>query len=149
MPSTEARGLALTRLYDAPRELVFRAWTEPEQLRRWCAPTGFAIAAAGGEMRPGGSWHSTMRAPDGTEYRLVGRYTEVTPPERLVFTHAWLDAAGAPGVETLVTVTLEERGGRTLLTLTQTGFETAAARDGHEGGWGETLDRLAGHLAAG
>ena len=148
-PAAEALGLTLTRLYDAPREMVFRAWTEPEQLRRWCAPTGFTIPESEGDARPGGAWRAMMRAPDGQEYRLVGRYTEVSPPERLAFTHAWLEADGTPGLETRVTVTLRERDGRTELTLEQTGFASAAARDGHEGGWSETLDRLAAHLAEG
>jgi uncharacterized protein YndB with AHSA1/START domain len=89
-----------------------------------------------------------MRAPDGTEHRLTGVYREIVPPERLVFSHAWIED-GRPGIETLVTVTLEDRGGgRTFLTLVQSGFETAASRDGHAGGWGETLDRLTDHLAA-
>jgi uncharacterized protein YndB with AHSA1/START domain len=140
--------LTLTRLYDAPRELVFRAWTEPEHLRRWCAPTGFTIPDSDGDLRPGGAWRATMRAPDGEEHRLTGTYREIVPPERLVFTHAWLDADGRAGIETLVTVTLEDQGGRTFLTLVQTGFESTASRDGHAGGWTETLDRLAGHLAA-
>jgi uncharacterized protein YndB with AHSA1/START domain len=145
--ATEPLTLTLTRLYEAPREIVFRAWTEPEHLRRWCAPHGFAIPESEGDLRPGGAWRATMRAPDGAEHRLAGVYREIVPPERLVFTHAWLEADGRPGVETLVTVTLEDRGGRTLLTLTQSGFETAAARDGHAGGWTETLERLAAHLA--
>ena len=107
--TTEALSLTLTRLYDAPRELVFRAWTEPERLRRWCAPKGFTIPASDGDLRPGGTWRATMRAPDGQEYRLVGRYTEIAPPERLAFTHAWLEADGSRGPETMVTVTLEDR----------------------------------------
>ena len=151
MPAAAAKpeplSLTLTRLYDAPRDLVFRVWTEPEHLRRWCAPTGFTVPDSDGDLRPGGAWRATMRAPDGSEHRLAGVYREIAPPERLVFTHAWLDADGRPGIETLVTVTLEDRAGRTLLTLVQSGFESAGSRDGHAGGWTETLDRLAGHLA--
>jgi uncharacterized protein YndB with AHSA1/START domain len=144
----DADTLTLTRTFDAPRALVFRAWTEPEHLRRWCAPHGFTIPASDGDLRPGGVWRATMRAPDGTEHRLVGRYVEIAPPERLAFTHAWLDENGRPGQETVVTVTLEDRNGGTFLTLTQTGFASAASRDGHRGGWSETLDRLGEHLAA-
>jgi uncharacterized protein YndB with AHSA1/START domain len=144
--TTEELSLTLTRHYAAPRELVFRAWTEPEHLRRWCAPKGFTLPVSEGEHGAGGGWRATMQAPDGTEHRLVGRYLDFTPPERLVFTHAWLQD-GRPGHETVVTVTLEERDGGTRLTLTQTGFASAASRDGHEGGWSETLDRLAEHLA--
>jgi uncharacterized protein YndB with AHSA1/START domain len=143
----EAPSLTLTRLFDAPRELVFRAWTEAGHLRRWCAPRGFAIPFADGDLRPGGAWHTTMIAPDGTAHRLVGTYRDIVPPARLVFSHAWLDADDAPGPETLVTVTFEDRGGKTLLTLAQTGFGSAASRDGHAGGWSETLERLSEHLA--
>jgi uncharacterized protein YndB with AHSA1/START domain len=145
----EPPSLVLTRLYDAPRELVFRAWTEPEHLRRWCAPRGFAIPFADGDLRPGGAWHTTMIAPDGTEHRLVGTYRDIVPPARLVFSHAWLDADGSPGVETLVKVTFEDHGDKTLLTLVQSGFASDAARDGHAGGWTETLERLSEHLATG
>ena len=140
--------LRLERRLAAPRALVFRAWTEPLHLRRWSAPHGFVIPEADGELRPGGTWRTTMRAPDGTEHRLIGTYREIVPPKRLVFTHAWLDDAGRPGPETLVTVELEEIPGGTLLRFTQTGFASAGARDGHGEGWGEALDRLAAHLEA-
>jgi uncharacterized protein YndB with AHSA1/START domain len=139
--------LRIERRFAAPRALVFRAWTEPLHLRRWSAPHGYVIPEAEGELRPGGAWRTTMRAPDGTEHRLIGTYREIVPPRRLVFTHAWLDDAGRPGPETLVTVELEEIPEGTLLRLTQTGFTTEAARDGHGGGWGEALDRLTAHLA--
>jgi uncharacterized protein YndB with AHSA1/START domain len=143
-----ALNLRLERRLAAPRALVFRAWTEPLHLRRWSAPHGFVIPEADGELRPGGPWRTTMRAPDGAEHRLIGTYREIVPPRRLVFTHAWLDDAGRPGPETLVTVELDEIRGGTLLRLTQTGFASAGARDGHGQGWSETLDRLAAHLEA-
>jgi uncharacterized protein YndB with AHSA1/START domain len=139
--------LRIERRFAAPRALVFRAWTDPLHLRRGRAPHGYVIPEAEGELRPGGAWRTTMRAPDGTEHRLIGTYREIVPPRRLVFTHAWLDDAGRPGPETLVTVELEEIPEGTLLRLTQTGFTTEAARDGHGGGWGEALDRLTAHLA--
>jgi uncharacterized protein YndB with AHSA1/START domain len=145
----EALNLTLTRLYDAPRDLTFRAWTQPEHLRRWSAPHGFTIPFADGDLRPGGAWHATMIAPDGTAHRLVGTYRDIVPPARLVFSHAWLGADGTPGVETRVTVTFEDRGGRTLLTLVQSGFGSVDSRDGHAGGWTETLERLSEHLAEG
>ena len=125
---------------------MYRAWTEPERLRKWCAPKGFTIPASDGDLRPGGAWRATIRAPNGKEYRLVGHYTELAPPERLAFTHHWLEADGRRGPETIVTVTLEDRGGKTLITLVHAGFSDAETRADHAGGWGETLDRLAEHL---
>jgi uncharacterized protein YndB with AHSA1/START domain len=88
-----------------------------------------------------------MRSPEGTEHSLQGKYLEVIAPERLVFTHTWLNAEGKPGLETLVTITLTERGNQTELTLRQTGFKSIEARDGHNLGWTSTFDRLAEYLS--
>ena len=96
----------------APRELVFDAWVEPRHLRRWSAPHGFEIPECGGEARPGGRWFAVMRSPEGERLRLEGRYLEVVRPERLVFTHAWVEARCAPGPETVVTVSFDGGGGR-------------------------------------
>jgi uncharacterized protein YndB with AHSA1/START domain len=139
-------SLTLTRILDAPRELVFRAWTEPEHLMQWSAPHGFTVTHADGELKPGGKWRSCMRSPDGKDLWLGGTYLEIAPPERLVFTHGW-DEDG-PGRETTVTVTLEDHNGKTRLTLQQSGFPSMAERDGHEGGWSETLERLAAYANA-
>jgi hypothetical protein len=89
-----------------------------------------------------------MRSPDGIELRLTGVCREIEPPARLVFTHAWLDADGAAGPETLVTVTLAEAGSGTRPTLVQSGFASATSRDGYADGWSQCLDRLAERLAA-
>jgi uncharacterized protein YndB with AHSA1/START domain len=89
-----------------------------------------------------------MREPDGSEHQLAGEYREIVPPERLVFTHAWIDADGRRGPETVVTIHLEAVDGGTLMHFTQTGFATVWARDGHGGGWGEAFERLEGLLAA-
>jgi uncharacterized protein YndB with AHSA1/START domain len=140
--------LCIERLLAAPRELVFAAWTEPRHLRRWSAPHGFDIPLAEGDLRPGGGWRAAMRGPDGTEHRLVGTYREILPPERLVFTHAWIGEDGRPGPQTLVTVTFEAVGDSTLMRFTQTGFDSRAARDGHGGGWTEAFERLEACLAA-
>jgi uncharacterized protein YndB with AHSA1/START domain len=142
------RVLVITRVFDAPRELVFRAWTEREHLIHWMSPRGFTIPAADGDLRPGGAWTTTMHPPQGPDLRLQGVYREIVRPERLVFTHAWLDDQGKPGHETLVTVTFSERGGKTEVTLHQAEFTSLAERDGHRGGWTECFERLAEHLAA-
>jgi uncharacterized protein YndB with AHSA1/START domain len=140
--SKSDRELVIKRVFDAPRELVFKAWTDPEHLKQWSAPQGFTIPVAEGDLRPGGKWRSMMRKPDGTELWLGGVYREIVEPERLVFTHAWDDKNGKPGHETVVTVTLVERDGKTEMTFRQGLFESVESRDGHPGGWTECFDRL-------
>ena len=146
--ATAERELVITRVFDAPPDLVFKAWTEPEHLERWQgAPRGFTVTAHKVEFRPGGAYRLCMRSPEGVDHWLQGVYREIVEPERLVFTHAWLDAQGKPGTETLVTITFTKRGGKTELTLHQTGFMSVESRDGHQGGWTSTFDRLAEYLA--
>ncbi|MDQ6737198.1 MAG: SRPBCC domain-containing protein [Gemmatimonadota bacterium] len=140
--------LVITRVFDAPRSLVFDAWTRPEHLEKWqMSPKDMTVTTEKSEIRPGGEYRVTMWAPDGTAHRLRGVYKEVVPPARLVFTHAWLDADGNIGKDTLVTVTFEERGTQTLFTLRQTGFGSVPSRDGHGTGWNSGLDKLEDYLA--
>jgi len=149
--STDAaaeRELLLTRVLDAPRVLVFKALTEPEHLVRWWGPQGFTLPSCEMDLCPGGAFRFLMRSAEGTEHRLQGIYREVVPPERLVFTWAWVDSECGAGPETLVTLTLEEHGAGTLLTLHQAVFESVTARDAHAEGWTECLERLAAYLAA-
>lgn len=140
--TTEAIELVISRTFNAPRELVWKAWTDPEQMKQWSAPRGFTVPLSEGELRPGGTWRATMRKPDGAELKLGGTYKEIVPPERLVFTHAWYDESGDPGPETLVTVTLIARGDKTEMNFRQTGFDSEGSREGHEGGWTECFDKL-------
>lgn len=143
----DASVLVIERSFDAPRDLVFRLWTEPEHLKRWCCPKGFTIPVSEGEIRQGGWFKSCMRSPEGQDHWLAGKYLEFIPPSKIVFTHAWLDANGDPEHETVVTVTLADDAGKTRLTLHQAHFLSEPARDGHRDGWHETLDNLAAHLA--
>lgn len=144
-PDTLAeREFRTTRVFDTPRELVFKAWTDPDMLKQWAAPRGFTITHQTGELRPGGAWRCCMRTPEGADLWLGGSYREIVPPERLVFTHAWDEE---DGFETLVTATFTELDGKTLLTLHQQAFKSRESRDGHEAGWGECLDILAELLA--
>jgi uncharacterized protein YndB with AHSA1/START domain len=140
------RVLVLTREFDAPRARVFAAWTEPERLQRWYAPRGFVLTRCEGDLRPGGGWRSCMRAPDGAEYCVAGVYREIVPDERIAFTHAWEGDHGRRGYETLVTVTLVEREGRTEMRFRQRVFRSAESRDSHRGGWSECFDRLDAYL---
>lgn len=142
-----AAELVIRRRFAAPCELVFRAWTQGEHLARWCCPAGFTIPFSEGDIRPGGRFRTCMRAPDGTDHWLGGTYREIVPPETIVFTHSWEDADGRPQHETVVTVTLRPDGDATQLTLHQAFFATQASRDGHRGGWMQTLDKLEDYLS--
>jgi uncharacterized protein YndB with AHSA1/START domain len=142
------RELVITRIFDAPRRLVFKMWTEPEHLVRWWGPSGFTTISGRMDVRTGGVWSRSMRAPDGRVIRKHGVYREIVMPERLVFTYVTDDPVGNPGPETLVTVTFTDLGGKTRLTLHQGGFESVLAGEAHHGGWTSCLERLAEHLSA-
>lgn len=147
LATADDRTLFLERVFDAPLALVWACWTEQEHLAQWSAPRGFTIPQGEGDLRPGGKWRCQMRSPEGNTLWLGGAYCEIVPMRRLVMTHAW-EEDGVPGHETLVTVEFAGFGGKTKITLTQTGFDSSGARDGHAGGWSECLDILAEHLAA-
>ncbi len=132
--------LVINRTFDAPRELVWKMWTE--RMGEWSAPKGFTMPVSEGDLRPGGAWRACMKTPDGKELWLGGVYREIVPPERLVFTHAWDRPDGKPGPDTLVTVTLAARGKKTEMNFRQSGFDSVADRDGHDGGWTECFDIL-------
>jgi uncharacterized protein YndB with AHSA1/START domain len=143
----EERVLILSRLFDAPRPLVFQAWTEPRHLARWWGPHGFTLSVCQQEFRVGGAYRFCMRAPDGTDHWVWGEYREIVAPERLVFTWHRDDEPGLRAqLSNLVTVTFAERGRKTHLTLHHAAFQTVADRDDHRGGWTECLERLGQHV---
>jgi uncharacterized protein YndB with AHSA1/START domain len=145
--SVEERELVLTRLIDAPREKLFRAWTEPELLRQWFAPLPYTTPTAELDVRPGGSSLIVMRAPDGADTPLTGVYLEVISNERLVFTNAYTKA-WEPSDKPFMTVilTFEDEGGKTRYTARARHW-TVADREAHEKmgfhqGWGKCADQL-------
>jgi uncharacterized protein YndB with AHSA1/START domain len=140
--------LVITRIFDTPRELVWKAWSEPERMAQWAGPKGFTMTSCEMGNRPGEAFHMSMRSPDGAEHRVRGVYHEIVAGERLVYTWAWVDADGRPGHETLITVTFADHGEKTKLTLRQANFESVTARNEHQGGWNSALDCLAEYLAA-
>jgi uncharacterized protein YndB with AHSA1/START domain len=149
-PATEPvdRVLVITRVFDAPRELVFKAWTDPQHLVHWMGPRGFKSTVMHSDLRAGGAYRIHMRGPEGDDHWTQGVFREIVEPERLVMVGSWADANGNPiSPETVLTITLEEDGGKTRLTLHQAIFESITARDGHRGGWNSSLDRLAEYLA--
>jgi len=147
MEAPADRVLEITRIVDAPRALVFRAWTDPAHLARWWGPRGFVTTELVADIRVGGAYRAYMRSPTGTTHCRRGVYREIVAPERLVFTYAWEDARGALGPETIVTVTFAELGAKTRLSLRQAVFETASACDSHREGWMSCLERFADYVA--
>ena len=154
----------ISRVYDAPRERVWQAWTEPERLKRWWGPKGFTIHTCKVDLRPGGVFLYGMHAPDGTD--VWGRfvYREIVKPERLVFIVSFSDPKGGVTrnpwnadwpLETLSTVLFAEHGAETTVTIqwrpqnaTDSERKTfAEGRDSMQQGWTGTLDQLAAHLS--
>jgi uncharacterized protein YndB with AHSA1/START domain len=140
------RVLLLTRVFNAPPAVVFKAWTEPDQVMRWWGPHGFKVISCEMDVRTGGKWLLCMRGPDGADTWQHFIYRQIVPSERLVFAYAFADAAGNTGHETLVTVIFAEAGNKTTLTLHQAIFESVGVRDDHTRGWGEALDHLADYV---
>jgi uncharacterized protein YndB with AHSA1/START domain len=140
--------LCLTRVIDAPRAAVFEVWTTPEHLAEWWGPTGFTLPECEMDFREGGAFKFLMRAPSGEDHWLRGVFREIVEPERIVFTFAWGNAERATGPVTVVTVTLDEIGGKTKLTLRQTGLESDTSAREHSEGWAQQLDRLAAYAPA-
>jgi uncharacterized protein YndB with AHSA1/START domain len=150
--------VAITRVLDAPRELVFKAWSDPEQLKRWFAPQGCSLAYVQMDFRQGGVLHQCIRTPMGDCW-AKGFYREIVVPERIVYTLAFADEQGnlvdtSPvgkdpewPMETTVTVTFAETNGKTTITLHQTVAESIAKRTGAYPSWLQMLDRLAEDLA--
>jgi uncharacterized protein YndB with AHSA1/START domain len=145
--ATSDREIVITRVFDAPRELVFRAWTDPEHVKRWWWPKGFTLVFLEMDVRPGGAWRRCIRSPDGVDRWPHGVYREIVEPERLAFTYVVDGPRGGPGYETLVTLDFDDLGARTKMTFRQAVFESVAARDAHRGGWTGALERFAEYLA--
>jgi uncharacterized protein YndB with AHSA1/START domain len=141
------RTLVITRTFDAPRAMVFKAWTEPEQLMKWWGPKGFSTPSCEIDLRPGGSYRIRMRSPEGREFWWRGTYREVLAPERLVWTFTYEDSAGTPlSPEILLTVLFEDEGSQTRLTLRHAVGNEEIERNARQG-WNESLERLASCLA--
>lgn len=150
--STSDRELVLTRLIDAPREKLFRAWTDPDLLKQWFAPLPYTTPVAELDVRPGGANLIVMRGPDGNDMPLRGIYLEVVENERLVFTDAYT-AAWEPSQKPFMTVilTFGNEAGNTRYTA-RVRHWTAADREAHEKmgfheGWGRCTDQLAALVA--
>jgi uncharacterized protein YndB with AHSA1/START domain len=158
-PEPAEQELVITRIFDAPRELVFKAWTEPERLMRWWAPKGCTTPFCKVDLRVGGAFHYCIRMPEGRDIWGIGVYREIVEPERIVYTDAFADAEGnvvppthycmslSHPPETLVTVTFAEHGGKTKLTLRHSIPDAVEERGATQQGWTEMLGRLSEELA--
>ena len=148
---SDPRAMVGMREFDAPRDLVFAAFTDPKHLAQWWGPNGFTTTTLSFDMRPGGVWRFVMHGPDGRDYQNRVTYEEVVPPERLVYRHG-----GGEDVEPVQfrqTITFEDLGGRTRITW-RGDFPSATERDRvikeyhADTGLMQTLSRLADYVAA-
>jgi uncharacterized protein YndB with AHSA1/START domain len=153
------QALVITRVFDAPRSLVFKAWTDPERVRQWWGPKGFTCPFCKIDLRPGGVYLNCMRSPEGRDYWSTGVYREIVSSKRIVCTDSFADedgnlvtaahygmSADYP-LEMMITVTLKEIEGKTRLTLIHDGIPPGKEQDNCRAGWNESLDKLADYLA--
>jgi uncharacterized protein YndB with AHSA1/START domain len=149
------KELVITRVFDAPREKVWKAWTEPERCKRWWGPKGFTSPVIEIDLRVGGTYLSCMRSPEGQDFWSTGVYQEIVEPARLVYTDSFADEKGivVPAahygmggdwpLKLLVTVTFEEEGGKTIMTLQHVGIPVGKMSELCEAGWKQSFDKLA------
>lgn len=152
------RELVIIRIFDAPRELVWKAWTEPERLMRWWGPKGFTAPVCKNDLRVGGAYLYCMRSPEGQEFWSTGVYREIVAPSLLVCTDSFADEKGnvVPAthyglgpdfpLELQVTVTLAEDAGKTRMTLCHVGIPPGEMSEMCKAGWSESFDKLAESL---
>ena len=150
--------IVITRLFDAPRDLAWRVWTEPEYIMEWWGPKGYTAPACTIDLRVGGTYLYCMRSPEGRDTWSTGVFREIQKPERIVCTDSFADAKGAvvpasyygmpPDFprEMLMTVVFEVQAGRTRFTLRHAGIPPGDTRDSARAGWNESLDKFAGVL---
>ena len=152
------KELVITRIFDAPREFVWKAWTEPERMKRWWGPKNFTAPVIKIDFRAGGKYLYCMRSPEGQDFWSTGVYREIVELERIVYTDSFADEKGTPvppshyGIsgdwpaEFLVTLTFEEHEGKTKMTLRHAGIQAGEMSDLAEAGWNESFDKLAESL---
>ena len=139
--------IQMTRVFDAPRELVFEAHTTAEHMSKWWGPRKYEVVSAEWDFRPGGKWRVLHRGPEGDEHGFRGEFREIVPPERIVWTFEY---EGAPGQIAVETMTLTEDDGKTTLTAVSDGgskeARDAILESGMQEGAAETYDRLEEYL---
>lgn len=155
---SSAKEIFITRIFDAPRELVFKVWTDPEHITKWWGPKNFTAPFCRIDFRVGGEYLYCMRSPEGMDFWTTGSFKEIVVPERIVYTDSFADANGnaVPAshygmegdwpLELLVTVTFEEQEGKTKLTLRHAGIPEGEMSEMTAAGWNESLDKFADAL---
>lgn len=139
--------LLITRTFDAPASVVFSLWSKPEHMKRWMGPENFTCPEAEMDFRVGGTYRAMIKSAEQGENWFTGVYREIVANKRLVFTFRWNNEGPSAGVETLVTITFEQRNGKTVQTFHQTPFLNVERRDSHVGGWSSAFNKLAAYAA--
>ena len=122
------REIVISRLINAPRELVFEVWTDPMHLEKWWGPNGFSTTTKEFDFRPGGNWIHTMHGPDGTDFPNEVYYEVIIPPERIEYSHGGGDDVGVNDAQFHATVTFDDEDGKTRVTMRSL-FKTAKQRE--------------------
>lgn len=139
-PEPERYSTTVSRVFNAPRDFVFDAFTKPELLRRWWGPEGFTLVDVAMDLHVGGRYRFDKKSPDGTVHTVSGRITSCEPPTKLGYTWAWTDTEGDGSEETYVAIVFADHPDGTEVTLTHTGFATDQAADMHNRGWTSTFN---------
>jgi uncharacterized protein YndB with AHSA1/START domain len=135
-------ALAIRRVYDAPRERVYAAWTDPHLAAQFLGPGDMRVSAVEMDVRAGGKFRIMMQHPDGADWGVGGTYREVVPPQRLSMTWTWEEDDPKDEHESLLTIEFFDRDGKTELVLTHEYLASVESRDRHAGGWNAILDQL-------
>lgn len=146
MADVIAPPVLVSRRVRASPEQVFRAWTEPELLKKWWGPASFSVPSVELDLRVGGQFVFAMKPPDRPAHLLFGTYVEIQPPKRLVFTWMWGDAVPGPKFDSLVTVEMRPVGAETEVTVTHEKLPQPVATM-HVEGWTSTMDSLQSFVA--
>ena len=139
--------LLIVRTFDAPPSVVFALWSRAAHLKRWMGPKNCTCPEATVDFRVGGTYRAMIKSTEYGENWFAGVYREIVPNKRLVFTFTWENEGPSAGVETQVTITFEERDGKTVQTFHQAPFRDVERRDSHVGGWSEAFDKEAAYAA--
>jgi uncharacterized protein YndB with AHSA1/START domain len=145
MTEEDSREIVIERVFDAPRDLVWKMWTDPEHVAAWWGPHGMKTRVDELDLRPGGKWRYVMLAPDGSEYPQGGTFSEVVPPEKLVMSAAF-EYGGGASYEAILTYEFEDLGDKTKLIMRSTYLSDFGPREGVIAGWNSNFDSLVAYL---
>ncbi len=148
MMASDNPDLTIVRTFDAPAALVFSMWSDPEHFAAWIGPEGFSCPFVEIDFREGGAYRALITSQETGDSWFNGVYRTITPHTALAFTFTWNNTGPSAGIETLITLTFEERDGRTIQTFHQAPFLNEERRDSHRGGWTSAFEKLGRHLCS-